>query len=103
VKGWGQPHLDALVEDARIVVTELVTNAVVHAGGDDAVDLRIRAEQDGSLYLAVSDGAAVAPMMGELTDDAEGGRGLQIVQQLCTQWGVEADDSGGKRVWVELT
>jgi hypothetical protein len=75
---------------------------VVHAGAGGVLQLLIRADQGGGLYIAVCDGSSRAPVMRELTGDAEGGRGLQIVQRLSARWGVETDDAGGKRVWVEL-
>jgi anti-sigma regulatory factor (Ser/Thr protein kinase) len=100
---WSQPHLDGLADDATVVVSELVTNAVLHAGGDGALRLEISADQNGTLRIAISDGSSLEPTMQELTDDAEGGRGLQIVQRLSARWGVEDGPSGGKRIWVELS
>lgn len=100
---WGQPHLDGLVDDATVVVSELVTNAVLHAGEEGRMRLEISADQNGTLRIAVSDGSSLEPTMQELSDDAESGRGLQIVQQLGASWGVEDGTSGGKRIWVELS
>jgi anti-sigma regulatory factor (Ser/Thr protein kinase) len=100
---WDQPHLDRLAEDARLVVSELVTNAVVHAGDSGgALQLDVRADQNGCLYIAVIDASSAAPVVRELTGDGEDGRGLHIVQQLGARWGVEPDGEGGKRVWIEL-
>jgi anti-sigma regulatory factor (Ser/Thr protein kinase) len=100
---WDQPHLDTLADDALLVVSELVTNAVVHAGADSGVlHLDIRTDQNGSLHVGVSDGSSIPPFVKEPTGDAEGGHGLPIVTQLSARWGVESTDTGGKRVWVEL-
>ncbi|MEQ7129469.1 ATP-binding protein, partial [Actinopolymorpha sp. B11F2] len=88
---WDQPHLDALAEDARLVISELVTNAVLH-GGDNP----------NALHLAITDGSLNPPVVQELTSHAEHGRGLAIIEQLTTRWGIEPDGTGGKRVWVEL-
>ena len=94
-RAWG---VDALSEDAALVVTELVANAVRHAGTD--VRLRI-IPLDRGLRLEVAD-ASTRPLRPRLGDElAEGGRGLVLVDALSTRYGVEADATG-KRVWVEM-
>jgi hypothetical protein len=59
-------------------------------------------DKAGSIYMAVSDGSSQTPRIQHPDGDAEGGRGLQIVQQLSTRWGFTRDPGGGKTVWLEL-
>ncbi|MEQ7123689.1 ATP-binding protein [Actinopolymorpha sp. B11F2] len=100
---WGRPYLDDAVEVARLVVSELVTNSVRHASDGGVLHLLLRADQSGGVYLAISDGSAVAPAMRDLTSDSEGGRGLHIVDKLAARWGVTTDTAGGKSIWVQLS
>jgi anti-sigma regulatory factor (Ser/Thr protein kinase) len=95
----GQSHL---ADDARLVISELVTNAIRHASNSTTLHLALHVDGDGTLRAAITDSSALAPMVRELAIEDEAGRGMQIVQQLTTRWGVEQDRSGGKQVWVEL-
>ena len=91
-------HLEALLDDLALVVTELVANAVRHAGTDIAVKL-VRLE--GGVRLEVHDGSTrpLRPRSATVLD--EGGRGLLLVDALSSRFGVEGEPKG-KRVWVEL-
>lgn len=92
---WGR---DALCGDLALVVTELVANAVRHAGTDITVRL---IQLDGGVRLEVADGSVrpLRPRPAAMSD--EGGRGLLLVDALSTRYGVEAEPDG-KRVWAEL-
>jgi anti-sigma regulatory factor (Ser/Thr protein kinase) len=92
---WGHADRDTL-EAAVLVTSELVTNAVLHGGG--CLGLHVESH-DGRVVLSVTDGSAVVPE--RRPPDARGGRGLAIIERLCTRWGVH-DHEGGKRVWAEL-
>jgi anti-sigma regulatory factor (Ser/Thr protein kinase) len=95
-----------LVDEATVVVSELVANAVEHAGSVCTV-LVERAE--GSIRIEVRDegpradlpGATPGTAPGPVSRDAERGRGLMIVSALATEWGVDATERS-KSVWVEL-
>ena len=94
---------NTLVDRAVLLVGELVTNAVVHA----RTELGLRVELRGDLlHLAVRDGS---PRRLRLVTDpvpdpeAEGGRGLWLVEQLARAWGVNRHPDGGKVVWCTLT
>lgn len=91
-----------LFEDAGIVVSELVTNAVQHAAGNGPLRLGLRVDGKGRLNIAVRDGSAQLPVVGDPTTDSEAGRGLVIVQQLAKRWGVDLQGGQGKLVWAEL-
>ncbi|MFE7131934.1 ATP-binding protein [Streptomyces sp. NPDC057638] len=90
--------LAPLVDDARQILSELVTNAFAHGSGPVAV--RGLVLDSGALELRVySDG-----LVGELCprrarEDAQNGRGLWLVTALTDAWGVAAD---GRYVWCRL-
>jgi PAS domain S-box-containing protein len=87
-----------LVETAELLVSELVTNAVVHAR--TAIDLLITAGADG-LRVAVRDGSAHLPSRRHYGRAATTGRGLELVSLLARRHGTDSDDVG-KTVWFEI-
>lgn len=91
---------DALpAEDALLLVSEVVANACMHAGGPKSLLLRCTPEL---LRIEVTDGNPVAPAARAHADPGlPGGHGLLIVERLARQWGYEPVD-GGKCVWVEV-
>jgi CheY-like chemotaxis protein len=94
---WG---CEDRLDDALLVVSELATNAALHAGTPYVVTARRRR---GALRLDVIDGSEVAPELREHGDrDAEGGRGLYLVSAMSAAWGVERRSGGGKIVWADL-
>lgn len=94
-RAWG---VAGLADDVALVVTELVSNAIRHAGTE--VQLRLVPLPHG-VRLEVADGSTRPLRPRPLKQDAEGGRGLVLVDALATRYGVEADATG-KRVWAEL-
>ncbi|MEU5082561.1 MULTISPECIES: SpoIIE family protein phosphatase [Streptomyces] len=101
LQGWGFADI---VDDAVVLTSELVTNAVVHAGTHADV-LCLRTE-DG-VRIEVSDRyperevplQSAAVSMG--SPDREGGRGLQLCAALATRWGVDYTPTH-KNVWFQL-
>ncbi|NEB90583.1 protein phosphatase, partial [Streptomyces bauhiniae] len=99
----GPDGADRLREDATAVVSELVTNAVVHAGTEVEVDWRL--EESGAFTVEVHDQhPARAPR--DPADDtpyetSEHGRGLRLVATLAESWGVTYR-TGRKTVWARL-
>ena len=87
------------VETAVLVTSELVTNAVVHAGAGCELVLRGVA---GSLTIRVTDSVPTTPARGRFPTELPVGRGLRLLEVLSRRWGVEAHDDG-KTVWCELT
>ena len=85
-------------DELALLVSEVVTNAVRYTA--DAIGITVYAHDCG-LWVSVADdgGGRVAPRAADLDD--LGGRGLQILDLLCTTWGV-VDDRAGKAVWFEL-
>ncbi|MCG5217773.1 ATP-binding protein [Streptosporangium soli] len=95
---WGAGDL---VFDAQVVISELVTNAIRHVGGV----VRVRLIRNGvNLACAVTDSSAALPVMSEEEDCfAESGRGLHLVDALCSSWGWIQVNDHGKLVWAVLT
>ena len=94
-KDWGVP---GLVEDAELVVTELVDNVVLHVGG--TVDLLL-VVRERYLHVEVHDGDPARPERTLPDATGEGGRGLLLIDATAARWGsVEVAD--GKIVWADL-
>jgi hypothetical protein len=91
----------AAAEDVLLVVSELVTNACLHAEGPD--ELRITCEKK-VIRLEVSDRGTGQPApRTPHRAGRPGGHGMFIVQRLCLDWGVTRTPGvAGKRVWAEL-
>jgi anti-sigma regulatory factor (Ser/Thr protein kinase) len=92
----------AAAEDALLVVSELVTNACLHAGGPQELRLYSRSKM---LRLEVVDGGVGTPApRSPHRAGRPGGHGMFIVQRLCLDWGVvrHRDGRPGKTVWAEL-
>ncbi|MFK0296528.1 ATP-binding protein [Streptomyces sp. NPDC090442] len=91
----------AAAEDVLLVVSELVTNACLHAEGPEELRLRCAAKV---LRLEVSDLGAGSPSpRSPHRPGRPGGHGMFIVQRLCLDWGVVRNaDGAGKTVWAEL-
>jgi anti-sigma regulatory factor (Ser/Thr protein kinase) len=91
---------DDLEWELSQLLTEVVTNAVLHAG----TTLRVVLEQDGPsgrLRCEVTDGSPVRPRVRRHSAEATTGRGLQLLESVATAWGVEPM-ANGKTVWFEL-
>ncbi|TWD13142.1 hypothetical protein FB570_11969 [Streptomyces sp. T12] len=102
---WGWlPVADAQqptwAEDVMLVVSELVMNATVHAGGADALRLH---RQRTVLRVEVEDSGGEEPLVRPYHAGRTGGHGLFIVQRLSLDWGVRRlSDRPGKTVWAEI-
>lgn len=97
LKDWGLAHL---ADQAELVVTELVSNAVRHAKGEG---LRVTVDRlpTGRVHLAVLDRDPARPQIRPPTPDGVSGRGLLLVDAMSFAWGVDMLP-GGKRVWAVL-
>jgi anti-sigma regulatory factor (Ser/Thr protein kinase) len=89
-----------VLDDATLLVSELVTNSVRHAASSAGSRIRLRIEQlPGGVRVEVVDwGPGFALRSARPTDD--GGFGLLLVRSLATRWGVERDET--TRVWFEI-
>ena len=96
--GWG--YAPDQREDLLLVVSELVTNAVLH-GAEPIVVTVVRAPE--RVLVEVTDGATdSSPHSVRPRPDAETGRGLSVVTRLAAAWGWRASPGRGKTVWAEL-
>ena len=97
----GRQH-EALLDDALLLVSELVTNAVVHAG--TSVHLSIDTTDDDSIRIEVTDRSpGTTPMLRSAAspDTSAGGRGLVLLNALATSWGT-SHLASEKSVWFTL-
>ena len=94
--GWGIP--DEVIDDASLLATELLSNAVRHGTG--LVTLRVEVE-DGVIQVRVHDDAGGQPVVKEADPTSTGGRGLFLVECVADQWGSDPDEAG-KTVWFRL-
>lgn len=84
--------LEMLNETAVLLTSELVTNAVVHAGTD--LELSLRLDGQGWVTVSVQDGSTVVPQLRSHAPEATTGRGLQILEELAASWEVILQASG---------
>ena len=90
-----------LVDDARLLVSELVSNGVKY-GGEGAILLHLEAGADRLRAEIVDQGAGFEPQTRanrQLTPADEGGWGLHLVDELAHEWGVY---EGSTHVWFEI-
>ncbi|MFR9721794.1 ATP-binding protein [Streptomyces sp. MS19] len=112
LRGWG---LARLVDDASVIVSELVTNAVRYgrpvsrahrplppATADEPFLLSL-VHCEGSVLCAVFDPGRGAPCMKEPDHLRESGRGLHVLSALSANWGWTTPDRHGKAVWALLS
>jgi len=92
-------HADHFADTATLLTSELVTNGIVHAHTDlqivvDATPTWVRVE--------VVDGNPHLPVRREYDENASTGRGMEMVELLADDFGVESLEEDGKRVWFRL-
>jgi anti-sigma regulatory factor (Ser/Thr protein kinase) len=95
VEQWGHGRsLDVLA----LVVTELVTNAVVHGGGSCVLRLE---PGSGHVLVEVADSTSLVPAVRATDPDREQGRGMLLVDAMTAAWGVDVSPAG-KVVWAQV-
>ena len=90
-------------DTAVLLVSELVTNAVLYGGPTGAADdlvLRIDAGED-RIRVEVSDGSVEVPIVATGSPETVSGRGMVLVDRMSSRWGVMPSQIG-KIVWFEL-
>jgi anti-sigma regulatory factor (Ser/Thr protein kinase) len=101
--GSGIAADDPLAETLVLLVSELVTNAVVHTGRPAVLRLTLPgvAAEAATVRLEVADVSTRAPVPRCAGDEATDGRGLALVDGLADRWGWNTEATG-KRIWCEL-
>jgi anti-sigma regulatory factor (Ser/Thr protein kinase) len=84
---------------AALVVSELVTNGILHARTDLELVVTLG---DGVVRIEVADGSPGLPVAKPRSEHAGTGRGLTMVDAVSSQWGFRTAPEGGKTVWVDL-
>ena len=91
--------LTELTDDVELLLTELMTNVIIHAR--TPFEVRVEPNGDG-VRVEVLDGNPTMPVPGTLAREALSGRGLTLVQSLSARWGAQPNEGGGKTVWFEV-
>ncbi|MGW4285762.1 ATP-binding protein [Streptomyces sp. NPDC004673] len=92
--------LNNLADDAALVVSELVANAVRHAGRE-SIRVVVERVAPRAVRVAVADFSRTLPEPRTPTTDDENGRGLPLIAALAANWGTD-ERRWGKVVWAEL-
>ncbi|MFF5362905.1 SpoIIE family protein phosphatase [Streptomyces scabiei] len=96
LRRWG---VESTADTVLLVVSELVTNALVHTDGRVRLDLTLLADR---LRVAVADSSPRTPAKPTVIGwEATGGRGILLVEAMSSAWGT-VPVSGGKQVWAEI-
>jgi GAF domain-containing protein len=96
----GEAELTGLLDEALLLVTELVTNAVVHAGTE--IELQTETHSGGLRVEVVDRSPGSLPVIRPApAETREGGRGVFLLDALADEWGTR-HFAGGKSVWFQL-
>ncbi|HZU73865.1 MAG TPA: ATP-binding protein [Acidimicrobiales bacterium] len=91
-----------VLDDAELVTAELVANAIKHAG--TAIDLRVEGPDDDILIRVTDTALGTMPRYMPVSVTAESGRGLHLVDALCSRWGFDLDlEHDCKTVWCRVS
>ncbi len=88
-------------QSLRLIVSELVTNALRHGADGERIDLAVTPKPEFLCVQVTDDGPGLAPRPRALDTEEEGGFGLFFVEQLTRRWGVTRENRR-TRVWFEL-
>jgi anti-sigma regulatory factor (Ser/Thr protein kinase) len=99
-----KPGTRTRASDAALLVSELVTNSVLHAdvGADRTLTIELETLDDRVRISVIDHGSELEPHMVPADSEAAGGFGLLLVNTLSAAWGVLHDAGGLTRVWFEL-
>jgi anti-sigma regulatory factor (Ser/Thr protein kinase) len=93
-------HGEQFLEVGQLVISELVTNAVLHSGTEIEIELRL--DEDHFMLRVHDDGDGI-PAVVPMEQRTVGGVGLDLVSRVAQSWGVTPDPHGGKDVWCVLS
>ncbi|MGN6687167.1 MAG: ATP-binding protein [Actinomycetales bacterium] len=90
------------IDDAALLVSELVTNVVLHAGTAMAITVDVREDVEGEIRVEVLDHNPRIPQQRDYGSTAATGRGLQLVAALADDFGIDELPGNGKTMWFTL-
>ena len=88
-----------MIETVELMASELLTNAVLHTRGGVSLVVTVI---DQLIRVEVTDDSRGRPVLRHPPADSTSGRGMEIVDALASQWGVDDLPAGGKSVWFEV-
>jgi anti-sigma regulatory factor (Ser/Thr protein kinase) len=95
LRQWGMAEL---IDDAALLLSELLTNALRY-GGDAEIAVSLVATST-ALMISVNDGSPIPPQLTEAGVESESGRGLHLIAAFAKNWGVS---SNGTTTWCTLS
>ncbi|MER7757215.1 ATP-binding protein [Kitasatospora sp. NPDC097643] len=95
---WDMAHI---TEDAELLTTELLTNAIRHTDNEQPIRVTIALEQRW-LSIGIRDRSGIAPRAHRAPASQEGGRGLLLVESIAGSWGYRFHVDGTKTVSCRL-
>lgn len=90
---------EEVVDTVELLTSEIVTNAILHGRAGPKLIVEV---DDGTVRVGVHDMSLDVPVRRRTRPDDVSGRGVLIVDELASAWGVEQERGGGKRVWFEV-
>jgi anti-sigma regulatory factor (Ser/Thr protein kinase) len=90
---------DDRLDDLVLVVSEVVTNAVIHGAPPGTLGIFL---SDALVRIEVSDSTSAAPVQGVAHHESHRGRGVALMDSLSDRWGVVVGPGEGKIVWFEV-
>lgn len=88
----------ALVADVELLVSELVTNAIIHTDSEPRLEVQLQRDR---IRVEVYDGDPSPPVERDSAIHEAGGRGIRLIHELSSRWG-SAPSGSGKVVWLEI-
>lgn len=95
-----EKHHARVLDDAQLLGSELVTNAVLH--GAPPITMRVECDGTRGLRVSVTDGNPESAQLRQADPAEESGRGLRLVDIISADWGVEPRHGDGKDAWFRL-
>ena len=89
----------SVVDTVELLTSEVVTNAILHGKSGPQLAVTIN---DSVVRVAVQDLSAAVPVRRLAQLDDVSGRGVVIVEEMASAWGVERQRNGSKQVWFEV-
>lgn len=90
---------DEVIATVELLTSEVVTNAILHGRAGTSLVVEMG---DGVVRVCVHDMSPEVPVRRITRPDAPSGRGVVIVDELASAWGVKPERGGGKQVWFEV-